>query len=57
MQNRCRAVEDDFVMDENTEGVTWEMVKATVKARRKSLMRWKHSESLTCAKNCQEMQR
>ena len=51
------SVEDDFVMDENTEGSTRNSSRPSWQARRRSLTRWRHSESLTCAKNCQKMQR
>ena len=43
-------MEDDLVIDENAEGVDEEIVKPSWPARRNSWTRWKHLESLTCAK-------
>ena len=52
------SVEDDFVIDENAEGVDEEIVKAIVGwQEEKRLTRWKHLESLTCAKNSWRMRR
>ena len=50
------SVEDDFVIDENAEDVDEEMVEAIVAGKKKSaLTRWKHWESLKCAKTCRRM--
>ena len=51
-------VEDDFLIEESAEGVDEEIVKAIVGGKKKELdVMWKHSESLTCAKNYRRTRR